>query len=75
MEKVSIDGVDIYLTPPDELDVKWIGQPDLIAQVLAAWMVLGENDVPLNPRLVGKPGVGKTTLAYCAGRVMGQSVY
>ncbi len=75
MEKVTIDGVDIYLTPPDELDVKWIGQPDLIAQVLAAWMVLGENDMPLNPRLVGKPGVGKTTLAYCAGRVMGQSVY
>lgn len=75
MEKVNIDGVDIFLSPPDELDVKWIGQPDLIAQVLAAWLVLGQNDLPLNPRLVGKPGVGKTTLAYCAGKALGQPVY
>lgn len=75
MEKVNIDGVDIFLTPPDELNVRWIGQPDLIAQVLAAWMVLGEEDTPLNPRLVGRPGVGKTTLAYCAGKAMGQPVY
>jgi MoxR-like ATPase len=75
MEKVLIDGVEIHLTPPDEIDVKWVGQPDLIAQVLAAWLVIGEGDLPLNPRLVGKPGVGKTTLAYCAGRALGQPVY
>lgn len=75
MEKVTIEGVEIYLTPPDEIDVKWVGQPDLIAQVLAAWMVLGEEDTPLNPRLVGKPGVGKTTLAYNAGKALGLPVY
>jgi len=75
MEKVTIEGVDIYLSPPDEIDVKWVGQTDLIAQILAAWMVLGDGDIPLNPRLAGKPGVGKTTLAYTAGQALGQPVY
>ncbi|HIC85090.1 MAG TPA: MoxR family ATPase, partial [Desulfobacterales bacterium] len=44
-------------------------------QVLAAWLIVGDEDVPLNPRLVGKPGVGKTTLAYHAGRALGKPVY
>ncbi len=29
----------------------------------------------MNPRLLGKPGVGKTTLAYAAGRALGKDVY
>ena len=29
-------------------------------------------DVPMNPRLIGKPGVGKTTLAYAAGKALGR---
>jgi MoxR-like ATPase len=29
----------------------------------------------MNPRLVGKPGVGKTTLAYAAGRSLDREVY
>jgi MoxR-like ATPase len=29
----------------------------------------------MNPRLIGKPGVGKTTLAYAAGRALGRDVY
>jgi MoxR-like ATPase len=29
----------------------------------------------MNPRLLGKPGVGKTTLAYAAGKRMGRDVY
>ncbi len=31
--------------------------------------------IPLNPRLIGKPGVGKTTLAYAAARRLGRDVY
>jgi MoxR-like ATPase len=38
-------------------------------------MVIGEMDLPLNPRLLGKPGVGKTTLAYHAGKMLGKPVY
>src|SRR5258708_2578359 len=43
--------------------------------LLAAWMVVNEQDIPMSPRLLGKPGVGKTTLAYAAGRRMGRDVY
>ena len=36
--------------------------------LLASWLVIDEKDLPLNPRLVGKPGVGQTTLAYAAAK-------
>jgi MoxR-like ATPase len=75
MEKVIIDGVELQLIPPDDVAMRWVGQAELVSQVLAAWMVIGDEDLPLNPRLVGKPGVGKTTLAYHAGRSMHKSVY
>jgi MoxR-like ATPase len=75
METVLIDGVELQLTQPDEVPMAWVGQEELVTQVIAAWLVLGESDLPLNPRLVGKPGVGKTTLAYHAGRRLNKPVY
>ena len=72
MEKATIDGTDLFLAQPDEVPMKWVGQDD---QVLAAWMVIDDEDLPLNPRLVGRPGVGKTTLAYHAGKVLNKPVY
>ncbi len=75
VQTVEIDGVTLHLTHPDELPIKWVGQDDLIAQLLASWVVLEQRDLPLNPRLLGKPGVGKTTLAYAAGKKMGREVY
>jgi len=75
MEKVIIDGVEIHLTQPDDVPMVWVGQEELVTQVLAAWIVIGDDDLPLNPRLVGKPGVGKTTLAYHAGRSLNRPVY
>jgi len=75
MEKVTIEGVDLYLTEPDDVAMSWVGQPELVTQVLASWLVIGDEDLPLSPRLLGKPGVGKTTLAYHAGRSLGRPVY
>lgn len=75
MEKVNIEGIEIQLSQPDDVPMKWVGQQELVTQVLAAWLVIGDNDYPLNPRLVGKPGVGKTTLAYHAGRILERNVY
>lgn len=72
---VEIDGVIIHLAHPDELSVRWVGQEELMRQLLAAWMVVSEQDIPMNPRLIGKPGVGKTTLAYAAAKRMGRDVY
>jgi MoxR-like ATPase len=75
MEKVIIEGVEVHLCEPDEVPMSWVGQPELVTQVLAAWMVIGDDDLPLSPRLVGKPGVGKTTLAYHAGKCLNRPVY
>ncbi len=72
---LQIDDVVIRLARPTELPAKWIGQEEVIKQLLAAWMVVDESDLPLNPRIVGKPGVGKTTLGYCAGDKLGRPVY
>lgn len=72
---VEVEGVRLHLAHPDELPVEWVGQQDVMRQLLAAWLVVHERDLPMNPRLIGKPGVGKTTLAYAAARRLGQDVY
>ncbi len=75
METYVIEGVTLHLAHPDELNLVCVGQEDVIKQILAAWIVIDEKDLPLNPRLVGKPGVGKTTLAYAAAKRLGKEVY
>lgn len=72
---VELEGVTLHLGHPDELPVRWVGQEELMRQLLAAWMVVTEKDIPMNPRLIGKPGVGKTTLAYAAAKRMGRDVF
>lgn len=73
--KVTIEGVELTLAHPDVIDMRWIGNERLRDQLVAAWMVVGKHDLPLNPRVIGKPGVGKTTLAYSVARDMGRDVY
>ena len=72
---VRISGVEVHLGAPDELSISWVGQEEPMRQLLAAWLVLDEHDLPMNPRLVGKPGVGKTSLAWAAAERLGQQVY
>jgi len=75
MKNVTIDGITLSLAGSVELSLNWVGQEELLVQLLAAWMVIDERDIPFNPRLVGKPGVGKTTLAYAAAKRLGRPVY
>jgi MoxR-like ATPase len=74
-KKVTIDDVTLHLSHPDELPMIWVGQKELMDQILAAWLVVDQADLPLNPRLIGKPGVGKTTLAYAAAKKLNREVY
>ena len=74
-ERHRIGGVELRLGHPDELSMDWVGNSDLQLQLMAAWTVLDPGDLPLNPRLIGKPGVGKTTLAYATARAMRREVY
>jgi MoxR-like ATPase len=72
---VEIEGVALHLAHPDELTVNWVGQDEVMRQLLAAWLVIDPQDLPMNPRLLGKPGVGKTTLAYAAAKRLAREVY
>ncbi len=74
-ETVDIDGISLHLAGPDASQGEWIGQREVLKQVLACWLVLDEKDLPLAPRLVGTPGIGKTTLAIAAARTRQQSLY
>ncbi len=73
--RVEIDGVELTLSRPDELNMQMVGFYDLQKQLEACWLSLEEGDLPLVPRLLGRPGVGKTTLAYSVGKKLSQEVY
>ena len=53
---VDIEGVQLHLSHPDELAGEWVGQEEVMRQLLAAWLIVDPLDVPMNPRLLGKPG-------------------
>ena len=70
-----IDGVTLHLARPVTEIPPWIGQREVLLQLLAAWTCFSDSDIPLNPRLLGKPGVGKTTLACAAAHELGLEIY
>ncbi len=74
IDHVVIKGVTIYLVDPPVLDVDWIGMEEPLVQLLAAWTLDG-IDPPMQPRILGKPGVGKTSLAIAAAKRMKQDLY
>ncbi len=75
MEKVTIEGVELILAHPDDYGIKWVGKEELTRQLKAAWSIISDDDLPLNPRIIGKPGVGKTTLAYSVAKETVKDVY
>jgi MoxR-like ATPase len=72
---VEVGGVSLQLTSPVISQQKWIGQAETLRSLQACWLVLDDSDLPLSPRLVGPPGIGKTTLAMAAAVERGQPLY
>ena len=71
----QIDGVTLHLSRPVQTPATWLGRDDVMQQLLACWLTVDESDLPLAPRLVGTPGIGKTTLAMAAAIVRKQPLY
>ena len=74
-QHIEIDGVRLTLSQPNDNAGRWIGQNEILQQLLACWIVVDDSDLPLSPRLVGAPGIGKTALAMAAARERKQELY
>ncbi|TWU55127.1 AAA family ATPase [Rubripirellula reticaptiva] len=72
---VEVDSVRLKLAQPYSAPGQWIGQHDVLMQLLACWITVDDADLPLTPRLVGSPGVGKTQLAIAAAQAHGRPLY
>jgi MoxR-like ATPase len=72
---VVVDGVSLRLARPIESGQEWIGEREILKQLLACWLVIDEKDLPLSPRITGQPGIGKTTLAMAGARERKQDLY
>jgi len=72
---VIVDQVSLRLAQPASSAQEWIGDRELLQQLLACWLVIEEQDLPLTPRILGQPGVGKTTLAMSGARERKQELY
>ena len=74
-DHVDIEGVRLKLGQPHEISGEWIGQREILKQLLACWIVVDARDLPLTPRLTGTPGIGKTALAMSAAKERKQELY
>lgn len=71
----QVDGISLHLSTPDVTAGEWIGQTEVLQQLLACWLVVDTKDLPLTPRIVGTPGIGKTTLAISGARARKQDLF
>jgi MoxR-like ATPase len=74
-QAVEVMGVSLNLSAADTTEQDWIGQDEILHQLLACWLVVDPSDRPLSPRLLGPPGIGKTTMAMAAARLRKQPLY
>lgn len=75
MQTYTVDGVQLSLSNKIENRSQWIGQTEVLRQLSACWLVVDERDLPLTPRLIGPPGIGKTALAMAAAAARQQDLY
>ena len=74
-QRRTIEGISVRLAQADASQQEWIGDREILQQLLACWLVIDDKDLPLCPRVIGQPGIGKTTLAMSAARERKQDLY
>jgi MoxR-like ATPase len=74
-DSAQIGNITVRLAKEYEVDANWMGNDLASHQLRAAWLRMSEDDLPMNPRLVGKPGVGKTTLAVAVAKELSYPIY
>ncbi len=74
-ETFQVGQVILRLARPIAFRQQWIGDHEILRQLLACWLMVDTQDSPLSPRIVGQPGVGKTTLAMAATQERKQDLY
>jgi hypothetical protein len=75
---VTVDGVQLRLALPDDMPVLAVGSESVKDQLRACWLTppkAGNAEPPLSPRVLGPPGVGKTTVAFTVAKEFAQEVY
>ena len=75
---VTIDGVELRLALPDDMPVAAVASDAVKNQLRACWLTPGgprRDEPPLSPRILGRPGVGKTTLAFTIAKEFSKEVY
>jgi len=74
-ETFQVGRISLRLARPIAFRQQWIGDHEILRQLLACWLMVDTQDSPLSPRIVGHPGVGKTTLAMAATQERKQDLY
>ena len=72
---LTVEGVTVRLGQPSDVSQEWIGERELLTQLLACWLIVDQKDLPLSPRITGHPGIGKTTLAMAGAHERKQDLY
>ena len=58
MTTCQIQGVTLTLSQPHDVASEWIGQREILKQLLACWLVVDDRDLPLTPdRVLAALGV------------------
>ncbi|NIP72448.1 MAG: AAA domain-containing protein, partial [Gammaproteobacteria bacterium] len=74
----TVDGVELRLALPDEMPITAVGSEAVKNQLRACWLTAAKataEEPPLSPRVLGPPGVGKTTVAFTVAQEFTPEVY
>ena len=71
LESVIVDGVRIFLGSPIEEIPPWVGQREVLIQLLAAWSRIEEERSAAQPEVVGQAWGGQDHSGLCRGPRVG----